>query len=127
MLCDDDSGVTEALHHELVARVYPGAISSNYLVGRTRKKYPEPVRRAKLMMRRYGSPYILKTFDLHFTLCAAPPTGSTERNELMKKLQLAFEDTVTDELVEVNEVCFLTRRKGERYWRIAAKYPLCGR
>lgn len=127
MLCDDDSGVTEALHHELVARVYSSAISSNYLVGRTRKKYPKPARRAKLMMRRYGSPYILKNFDLHFTLCAAPPTDSMERNELMKKLDLAFEDTVTDELVEVNEVCLLTKRKGERYWKIAAKYPLSGR
>lgn len=124
MLCDDESGTAEALHHELVARVYSSAISSNYLVGRTRKKFPEPIRRAKLMTYRYGSPYILKKFDLHFTLCAAPPADSIERNELVKKLQHVFGGAITDKLVEVSEVCLLTRRKGERYWRVEARYPL---
>ena len=129
LLCEDESGVTEALHHELLARMHSIAISSNYLLGRTRKKHPEPVERARLMTNRYGSPYVLKKFEPHFTLCAAPPTDSAIRSEIVNKLQFAFEEAITDkaQIVEVDEICLLTRRNGERYWRIVAKYPLCGR
>ena len=36
--CDDDYGITESLHHELVSRVYRTAISSTYLTGQTKKQ-----------------------------------------------------------------------------------------
>jgi len=128
LLCEDRSGVSEALHYELVARMYSMAISSNYLLGRTRKKNPQPLERAMLMTSRYGSPYVLKKFEPHFTLCAVPPTDSSVRNEIVNKLQHALDNAgLAETELEIDALCLLTKRNGERYWRVVAQYPLCKR
>ncbi|MGB9591952.1 MAG: DUF1045 domain-containing protein, partial [Candidatus Kryptoniota bacterium] len=128
LLCDDQSGVTEALHHELLARMHTMAVSSNYLLGRTRKKPPSPPARAGLMMNRYGSPYVIKRFEPHFTLCGAPPADPTVRKEVVDRLQRAFSETVGSETeIDVDEICLLVKRNGEKYWKVAEKYKLCKR
>lgn len=126
LLCEDRSDVSEALHYELVACMHSMSISSNYLLGRTRKKNPQPLERAILMTSRYGSPYVLKKFEPHFTLCAMPPTDSFVRNELVSKPHHTLDNAgLAETELEVDTLCLLTKSNGERYWRIVAQYPLC--
>ncbi len=127
ILCDEENGVTEALHHELVSRIYPLAVSSNYLLDKTRKKYPEPSRRSNLMTRRYGSPYILKLFNLHFTLFSDPPEDKDDREKLVRNIQSTFNKKVKSKYVEIDEICLLIKRKNDKNWRIAEKFSLSGR
>src|SRR5262245_58640719 len=69
VLCDDQSSVTEAIHYELVSRVYSMAISSKYLTGRTKKQLRSTEwQRNNLMLQHYGSPNILARLTPHFTL-----------------------------------------------------------
>lgn len=124
MLCEDTSGVTEAIHGELLSKIYKSALSSNYLTARTRKRNPSPLERSTLLLQRFGSPYILKKFDPHFTLCAAPPTDEQVREQLVAKLNAEFEKSVKDMEIEFDKVCLLTKRHNDKYWKIVAEYEL---
>ncbi|MFX0199465.1 MAG: DUF1045 domain-containing protein [Candidatus Hodarchaeota archaeon] len=128
ILCDDESGVSEALHHELVSRVYSVAISSIYLAGKTRKKIVSTsYDRANLMMKRYGSPYILEEFKLHFTLCAAAPTDADLRKDILKRLRSAYNKKVGNKDLQVDEICLLIKSDSDETWRIHASYLLSGK
>jgi hypothetical protein len=128
ILCDDPSGVTEALHFELLSRMYTVAISSNYSAGLTRKKIvSKNPQRAALMVKRYGSPYILKEFDLHFTLCDSCPTDINVRKDILSKLESAFKEYFTNEEVEIDELCLLVKNKNDDKWKIDTIFPLSGK
>ena len=124
LLCNDSSGITEVLHHELVSRVYNCAISSNYLSGRTHNKLPLS-QRANLMIERYGAPYILKAFDLHFTLCSELPNDDSERRKLFDHAAKLFNTHgLGDDSVAVSEICLMMKRSTDKHWRIDGYYPL---
>jgi hypothetical protein len=128
VLCDDATGVAEAIHHELVSRVYSTCISSQYLTGRIKKKLREPkAARDRLMLDRYGSPNILRQLVLHFTLLSSPPHDPAERGELIVRIQSELEHRVPSGRVEINELCLMVRRNGDTHWTILDRFPLSSR
>jgi Protein of unknown function (DUF1045) len=128
MLCDDESGSAEALHFELISRIYRIAISSFYLADKTQNKVSSksPLR-SNLMIERYGAPYILKEFNPHFSLCAPAPDDLAIRQEILKQLQESFAESNISTNVEVNEICLMTKKKGNEHWSISARFPLAKR
>ncbi len=128
VLCEDETGITEVLHCELVNRAYRTAISSPYLTRKTNRKigskYPL---RSNLLIGRYGSPYILKEFNLHFSLCSPAPNDLALRKEFVKKLQKALSDEMKVDRININELCVLTKGNDDERWTISSRYPLCGK
>jgi hypothetical protein len=126
--CDDDSGVAEALHGELISRVYRRAVSSSYVGGRgLRLPIVGPVSsRSSLMIRRYGTPYVLRRWDLRFSLCAAPPADPDARKMLVELLQDAILEHIPAKPVDVEWIYLLVRAQGDSHWRIRNAYRLNG-
>lgn len=126
--CSDLTGTTEILHHELINRVYKMSISSVYLSNATTKsKTLIKDERTNLMLKHFGAPYILGEFKLHFTLCSNTPTNETKRIELFNKLQYFFNKNVSTNSISVNDICLLTKRKGDQRWKIERCFPLTGK
>jgi len=128
--CIDNSGNTEILHHELIERFYKMSLTSTYLAGLTNKTLASANKeRAKLMMKIYGAPYILKELNLHFTLCsnAPSPITSPERNKIFTKLESEYMKKVKETSLFVNEIYLLVKRKDDERWKIESIYPLKGK
>lgn len=121
----DEGGALEAIHHELVARMYGLAISSTFKAGRTRKRIPPGDARARLMVNRYGAPYILKEFNPHFTLCSAMPPDETERAEIVRRLESCVESGVR-EACEIGELVLVVRNAEESRWKVLDRFRLRG-
>jgi len=121
--CEDKSGTIEALHHEMVTRVHGMAISSYYTVGRGRDQIETDEKRDALMMERYGAPFILGRFQLHFTLLANPPQQRSDRGAVLRTLKAAIEDLSTD-VLEIHEVVLVTRTSRDPYWRVRERFQL---
>jgi hypothetical protein len=119
----DNSGTLEALHHELVSRVYGIAISSGFRVGR--EQYPQHDARARLMVQRYGAPNILGAFAPHFPLCSAMPTESAARKRIMEDLKSATAQA-TAEKCELSRIVLAIRDSVDGRWRILDHFRLDG-
>lgn len=128
ILCNDESGATEALHFELVSRMYRCAVSSIYLTGRAQNKLPaKHTARMELMIRRYGAPYILKEFDLYFTLCSRLPNEKRARSEAIQAANNLFKSMVKESELQIADICLVVKRPEDSYWRILEVFPLIGR
>ena len=126
--CEDKSGVSEAIHSELIHCFYRSAISSTYRAEQTEKlSMVKNSARAKFMINKYGSPYILQEFNLHFTLCTSPPSEKLLRTQLVTKLKEKFNTEVSSDQVEINKICLLVRGKNDERWKIEKTYTLRGR
>jgi hypothetical protein len=121
----DRTGTAEALHHELVSRVYRLATSSTYLAGQTTKRMPLGDSRAQLMLERYGSQYILNALTLHLTLLAACPIAGDARKNVIDTVTKLLDPMISDGL-DVEELALVTRRHGENRWVIDSTFSLCG-
>jgi hypothetical protein len=121
----DESGELEAIHHELVTRMYSLAISSTFKAGKTRKRIPPSDARARLMVNRYGAPYILKEFNPHFTLCSAMPEDEMERAEVVRQLESCVESGM-GEPCEIGELVLVVRDTEERRWKVLESFRLRG-
>jgi hypothetical protein len=121
----DESGALEAIHLELVARMYSLAISSAYKAGRTPKRIPPGDARARLMVKRYGAPYIIKEFNPHFTLCSAMPEDEMERAEVVRGLESCVESGVR-EACEIGELVLVVRNAEESRWQVLESFRLRG-
>ena len=121
----DESGAMEAIHHELVARMYSVAISSTFKAGRTRRRIPPHDTRARLMVSRYGAPYILKEFNPHFTLCSAMPEDEKERTEVVRQLESYVQSGVGG-ACEVGELVLVVRDNEEERWKVLERFRLRG-
>ena len=86
LVCEDLSGSAEALHHEMVSRIYPLAISSYYFSNKQGFDESLYSPRDALMINRYGAPYILSRFKPHYTLLADPPEDIEENNRVKKEI-----------------------------------------
>jgi hypothetical protein len=64
----DPTGTLEALHHELVHRLYRRSIGSNFTFRTTNRAKGSFTQRDRLMIDRYHAPFILSAFRPHFTL-----------------------------------------------------------
>ncbi|MEU8642057.1 DUF1045 domain-containing protein [Streptomyces sp. NPDC048674] len=119
----DSSGTVESIHHELVSRVYRLAVSSTYLTGQTTKALPGDGQRAQMMLERYGSPFILENFMLHFTVCGSCPEEATSGivDGVRQKM-----GGILRERVFVDQIVLVTKRPGQSRWTIEESFPLCG-
>jgi len=107
----------------MVTRVHGMAISSYYTVGRGRDQIETDEKRDALMMERYGAPFILDRFQLHFTLLANPPQQRSDRGAVLRTLKAAIEDLSTD-VLEIHEVVLVTRTSRDAYWRVRERFQL---
>jgi hypothetical protein len=121
--CEDKSGTLEAMHHEMVSRVYRTAISSHYLSGASRDHSTIEDKRDNLMMQRYGAPFILNRFRPHFTLFSRPPQDPSTRSEVVRTLKSVMSKIGSDHL-EIHELALVTRSAQDPHWRIHEVFQL---
>ncbi len=113
---EDPSGTLEALHHELVHRVYRRTAASNFTLGRGGRERDNPSRRRRLMLKRYKAPYVLHRFQPHFTLLTnVTPDAWPSVQEPLQKL---FADTIREKTVRVGELAVMSRSSPDIPWTI---------
>jgi hypothetical protein len=115
ILMDDPTGSLEALHHELVHRVYRRAAASNYSLGLAEPTRDQDIRRARLMIRRYQAPYILQRFRPHFTLLTNVP--SEEQSKIYHEFEKIFSRRVP-KTIRVEELAIMSRPMPDAPWVI---------
>ena len=119
---EDPSGSLEALHHELVMRVYRRASASNYSLGKAKPVRDPDLERANLMIKRFRAPYILNRYFPHFTLLTNVPTASlTQGHDELKRL---FEEKVKENTVRVQELAVMSRPAPGAPWIIKSRIKL---
>ncbi len=119
IVAEDPSGSLEALHAEVVFRVYRRALASNYSLGLA------PVTRdprAELMIHRYLAPYVLKQFRPHLTLLTkvAPQEQSSTATQLDGELAAC----VPDRALRVDRLAIMVRPNPQTPWEIDEEIPL---
>ncbi len=125
LLCDDVSGMTELIHCELIHRVYRMAISSNYVSGRTRRRIGGANQeRARLMVSRYGAPYINRDYSSHLSLASPAPGNAHLRRELFSRLSIAIENERLPSDLDVDEICLVMKNESDSFWYIKEKFAL---
>ena len=115
----DPTGNLEALHCEIVFRLYRRARSSNYsldpaLLARGRTD------RDRLMIERYRAPYIFKEFQPHITLASGLAPEQVDEVERVAERELG------DVLGEETYIAHLAlmQQASNGYWQIEQELPL---
>jgi Protein of unknown function (DUF1045) len=122
--CKDPSGRAEALHHEIVSRIYRLAISSTYRTRKDRRMKAGLDPRLRLMLQRYRAPYILHEYHPHFTLASNCPQDAMLANELAEQVEARFKERVRNPSLRVRELCLAVKRHGDEQWRIEDTFHL---
>jgi hypothetical protein len=122
LTCRDDSGTLEALHHEMVFRVYRRACGSNYTLDRRPVDRDSDHSRAQLMIRRYRAPYILGRYRPHFTLLANVPADQNQ--EIARDIGALFQQAVPERHLDVKAIAVMSRPSPARPWEIAREIRL---
>jgi hypothetical protein len=125
LVCEDPSGTLEALHHEMVARVYRKAIASNYSIGLAAPDRDQDQERARLMISRYHAPYILQRFNPHFSLLSNVP--ETDKEEIYQYLKDLFKKNVRESLIKIDKIAVMHRPLPNKCWEILREYHLGGK
>lgn len=118
----DPTGALEALHAELVHRVYARSAASNYSLRRAPRDRDGNYSRAQFMIHRYRAPYILRKFDPHFTLLDT--VTQTEQPQCVEKLQAQFRQAVEFEPIAMESLAVMTGPAADGCWRIDSELPL---
>jgi len=118
---EDRSGTLEALHCDLVQSVYRRACASNYSLRLSPVARDADFDRARLMIERYHSPYILKRFVPHFTLLTKVPERESE--VVHGEVEALFESQVSDHAIRVDGLAIMLREPNG-YWSIQEEVPL---
>ena len=126
LVCQDESGVLEALRHEMVARVYRKAMASNYSysLGIAQPNRDPNLQRAKLMIEHYHAPYILQSFKPHFSLLSNVPVE--KKDQIYQDLKKAFERRVTDFSIDFRGIAVMEQPDPAGRWQIRNEYNLGG-
>lgn len=119
---NDPSGALEILHYEMIQRVYRRAIASNYSLGLAAPDRDRRSERANLLIKRYHAPYIMKSFNPHFTLLSGIPPQ--ERERVRQEVEIAFRDQVDDTAIMVEKLAFMTRPDPHQPWVIDEEIEL---
>ncbi len=117
---DDPSGALEAIHTELVYRLYRRALGTNYTLANLPLDRDNLGQRAELMKLHYGAPYILKQYRPHFTLLDNVP--QEKQSELAAALQAQFDQEVKDTTYSVRQLTLLERK--DDHWMVSLETPL---
>jgi hypothetical protein len=115
----DPSGTLEALHHELVQRVYRRAAGSDYSLHLAEADRDNEQQRAQLLVERFRAPYILGRFQPHFTLVTAVPPQA--HPQVGAELKAEFGRRVHKRSIMVRELAIMRKTRPEAYerWEIA--------
>lgn len=105
IVAEDPTGSLEALHAEMVARVYRRAAASNYTLGRAEADRDQDVERTRLMIDRYRAPYVLARYRPHFTLL----TASRDVDADLTDLQRLWEQLRCPSVVRVERLAIMER------------------
>ncbi|MGA1876111.1 MAG: DUF1045 domain-containing protein [bacterium] len=124
LVCQDDSGTLEALHHELVFRCYRRAVASNYSLGIAKLDRDKNETRSKLMIQRYHAPYILKQFQPHFTLLTEVPVD--QMKQIAQEVEDLFKQKVPESHIDITSLAFMTQPKSNSNnpWQIKDEIKL---
>ncbi|MEW6738255.1 MAG: DUF1045 domain-containing protein, partial [Acidobacteriota bacterium] len=118
----DSSGSLEALHNELVHRVYRRAKASNYSLELTKLKRERDYQRSQLMIDRYLAPYILQRFHPHFTLLTN--VAMEQQLSIYQELEAIFAERVHEQTIVVKNLAVMFRHKPDSRWIIAEEVDL---
>jgi hypothetical protein len=118
----EPEGSLEALHHELVQRIYRRANASNYTLDRTLMVRNYNDQRANLMLKRYKAPYILNKFMPHFTLLA--DVQQNEQETIYDELNELFNKEVAYRDLKVEKLQIMTRSNETNRWKILDEIKL---
>lgn len=106
LVCQDKTGSLEALHHEMVTRVYSKAIASNYSLGLAQADRDQDQERAKLMIEHYHAPYILQRFRPHFSLLSA--VSAEKKEQIYQDLKDSLTGCGLEMSIEVRTIAIMT-------------------
>lgn len=121
--CTDPSGTMEALHHELVSRVYNLSISSRHLASRSRTELQSETARDQMMMMRYGAPFIIGEYRPHFTLLSSPPKEKGAVSNIVRELQNFLLESGCEK-IHIDKLALVTRGRSTDSWRIQKIFEL---
>jgi hypothetical protein len=124
LICQDPTGLLEALHHELVARVYKKAVASNYNFDPTLADRDMDKERTKLMIKRYHAPYILQRFKPHFSLLSNVPLD--KKDQLYLEIKKLYEKRILDSSVDIGKIAIMHKPDPKGHWQILQEYSLGG-
>ncbi len=124
LVCRDETGSLEALHHEMVARVYRKAVASNYDFDPSLADRDNDKERTKLMIKHYHAPYVLQRFKPHFSLLSNVPPKEKER--IYADVKERYEKVIKDPAIEINKIAVMCRPDPEGHWQILQEYQLGG-
>lgn len=124
LVCQDTTGSLEALHHEMVARVYRRAVASNYDFDPTLADRDLDKERANLMIKHYHAPYILQRFKPHFSLLSNVPPKRKE--QIYSEISKFYEKNIIDTSIRISHIAIMHRPDPQGHWQILQEYPLGG-
>ncbi len=124
LVCQDNTGSLEALHHEMVARVYCKAVASNYNFDLSLADRDQDKERTTLMIQHYHAPYILQRFKPHFSLLSNVPPK--EKEQIYAEIRKYYEKSVQDSSIEIGRIAVMHRPDPKRPWQILHEYSLGG-
>jgi len=124
LTCQDETGSLEALHHEMVARVYRKAAASNYNFDPALADRDMEKERTKLMIKHYHAPYILQRFKPHFSLLSNVPPERKER--IYTEIRERYEKDIKHSRIEIGQIAIMHRPDPKGHWQILQEYPLGG-
>jgi hypothetical protein len=124
LVCHDKTGSLEALHHEMVARVYRRAVASNYNFDPALANRDKDEERAKLMIKHYHAPYILQRFKPHFSLLSNVPSGQKE--QIFTEIKRQYAECIKDSSIEISRIAIMERPDPKGHWQIFREYALGG-
>ena len=124
LVCNDQTGSLEALHHEMVARVYRMAVASNYSLKLAQADRDNDQERADLMIKRYFAPYILQRFKPHFSLLSNVP--AEKKDQIFAEIKELYEKRVESPVIEIRSIAIMQRPDPAGRWQILNEYELKG-
>lgn len=111
---DDPTRKLEALHSELVARVYRRAANSNYTAPGLLNSASTWNGRADSFVHRYQAPYVLQKYRPHFTLLTAAPT--TKQEIFRKRLEAELDAEGCPRSIRVGKLCVMDQPGSKGRW-----------
>jgi hypothetical protein len=127
LVCTEDkTGSLEALHHEMVARVYRKAVASNYDFDPTLADRDLDKERATLMIKHYHAPYILQRFKPHFSLLSNVNVSPEKKEQIYGEISKLYEKNIKDSSIEISQIAIMHRPDPQGHWQILHEYPLGG-
>ncbi len=113
---EDSSGTLEALHHELVHRLYRRSVGSNFTFHASNRAKGPFSPRDRLMIEKYKAPFILNSFRPHFTLMTNVPPEEIDAQ--FEKLQSEIDHQQIPQEIEVNALALMVKAQDGLHFRI---------